>query len=411
MGDTRLVPPEELRPGDKLGQDIMVGNQVLLRSGTELNDVHVRRIRRLALRQVCICNAGTPVLLDEPALEAVAFPSFRDLASEDQLSWMADEHFSRAVASPARMTEGERYFALHKQALREAAGLKPLVDPEQDHRIRKEIHGAFISSVLKKVVNLDQLAAAASSLVEALSANPEGFLAFDDIHLYGQYLAAATVMSSKVFHQIRPETVNGDVSEHIRCQFALANAYAMFPFGILGSDSLQENKEQRQRFCEALLRYSSWLNSQHFVTERTLELVLLQHERYDGLGVPYGLSSEQVPPASEAWSMAMAYSTRLFSQPKRPRATGRDAADQLIGQSGRAFSARGINRLLTALGYYPTGSLVEMNSGEAALVLRQNERALLKPVVQLIDATGEPGEVIDLQHKPDQFIRRQALEY
>ncbi len=411
MGDIRLVSAEDLRPGDKLGQDIMVGSQVLLRSGTELNDGHIKRIQRLDIPQVGIATTSTPVLEDEAPQEFVQFPSFRDLAFEDQPSWMADEHFSHPVASPTRMNDGEKLFSKRKHELRQAAGLQPLVDMERDTRIRKEIHGAFISSVLKKEINLEQLGDAASSLVEAMEANPGGYLAFDDIQQYGQFLAASTVMSSKVFHQTRPESVNGDISEHVRCQFALANAYALLPFGIFGGETMLDSPEQREHFKEALLRYYAWLRCQRFVTERTLEIVLLQHERCDGQGVPYGLSKDMVPPGSEAWGLAMAYSSKLYSQPKRPRVTGREAADQLIGQSGRAFSARGVNRLLTVVGYYPTGSLVELNSGEIALVLRQNERALMKPVVQLIDSAGVAGDVIDLQHAHEQFIRRPALEY
>jgi hypothetical protein len=411
MGDVHTVPVGDLRPGDKLGQDIMAGSQVLLRSGTELNDGHIKRIERLGITEVALQISSTPVLEPEPPqAEKAQAPSFRDLASGDEPSWMADEYFTRPVTPPAQLSPNEQLFAKHKQELRSSAGLIPLVDPQSEARIRKEIQAAFIGSVLKKNINLNQLGDTARSLVGALHEDPDSYLAFEDISQYGQHLAATTLLSSKVFHQLRPALANGDMGEHIRCNFALANAYALLPFSLMGGNGL-DSAEQRSRLREALLRYYSWLRGQRFVSERTLELVLLQHERCDGQGVPYGLSGEMVPPESESWSLATAFSSRLHSLPKRPRLAGREAADQLIGQSGRAFSARGVNRLLIKMGYYPTGSFVELSDHGMALVVRQNEKALLKPVVRLVDQAGAAGEQVDLQQIPELFIRRQVLEY
>jgi len=411
MADVHTVPVGDLRPGDKLGQDIMAGSQVLLRSGTELNDGHIKRIERLGLTEVALQASSTPVLASEPAqAEQVYLPSFRDLANGEEPSWMADEYFTRPVAPPAQLSPNEQLFAKHKHQLRSSAGLAPLVDPEREARLRKEIHAAFIGSVLKRDINLNLLGDTARSLVGELRNAPNGFLGFEDISQYGQHLAATTLLSSKVFHQLGPALENGDIGEHIRCHFALANAYALLPFGVTDGNG-HIDTEQRTRLREALLRYYSWLRAQRFVSERTLELVLLQHERCDGQGIPYGLSGEMVPQESESWSLATAFSGRLHSLPKRPRVTGRDAADQLIGQSGRAFSARGVNRLLTKIGYYPTGSFVELSDHGTALVVKQNEKALLKPIVQLVSETGVAGEQVDLQQLPELFVRRQVLEY
>lgn len=412
MADLVLVPVDELRPGDKLGQDVVVGYQVLLRSGTELQDGHIKRIQRLGLTEVAVARPSATEPAQAPPrapAEMAVLPSFRDLAREDEPSWMADEDFSRPVAPPS-LGHAEQLFSQVKQTLRRSAGLAPLVDLERDTRVRKEVHAAFISSVLKKEVNLDQLGDAAASLVGAIKDNPGGILVFEDIAQYGQHLAATAVMSGQVFHHARPERSNGELGEHVRCHFAIANAYALLPFG-LPSDAEQATADQRARLREALLRYYSWLRAKRFVGERLLELVFLQHERYDGQGLPYGLSGEMVPAESEAWSMATAFSQRLYSTPRRRRLTGREAADHLITQSDRAFSARGVNRLLTAVGYFPTGSMVELNSEHWALVLRQNQGALLRPVVQLVDAGGNAGQMIDLQHAPELFIRRQVLEY
>jgi HD-GYP domain-containing protein (c-di-GMP phosphodiesterase class II) len=167
----------------------------------------------------------------------------------------------------------------------------------------------------------------------------------------------------------------------------------------------------RAKTRDALLRYCNWLSNCKFVEDDVLKTMCLQFERYDGNGLPYGLKDEQIPELSENWAMAQVYSSKLHSKPRHPRVDGRTAGEHLVSQSGRAFNGKRINNFLTKIGFYPQGSLVELNDKRLAVVIRQNEAALLKPQVQTVDLNGGAVGNIDLQSTPELYVTRQVMEY
>jgi hypothetical protein len=53
------------------------------------------------------------------------------------------------------------------------------------------------------------------------------------------------------------------------------------------------------------------------------------------------------------------------------------------------------------MGIYPIGTVVELDTGERAVVVRQNEhrRFIHRPLVALLGTTGQKEELIDLSEK------------
>jgi hypothetical protein len=56
---------------------------------------------------------------------------------------------------------------------------------------------------------------------------------------------------------------------------------------------------------------------------------------------------------------------------------------------------------IRAMGVYPTGTVVELSTGERAVVLRQNDdvRYLHRPVVVLLGDNGPQGDPVDLSER------------
>jgi hypothetical protein len=60
-------------------------------------------------------------------------------------------------------------------------------------------------------------------------------------------------------------------------------------------------------------------------------------------------------------------------------------------QQGRYFSELLVRKLIQALSTYPTGTLVELSSGEVGVVISQNPGLRLKPnVVLILDPDKKP---------------------
>jgi hypothetical protein len=410
----------DLEPGDCLAQDIFVGTQVLLRNGTVLAQAQIERLRKLPLSSVAVQREeGLPPAAAAEAytpdsamfeLPAVGMPAVRQAVPENAQNWLSNEYFSQPVPVPADIPDSEKYFAQIKDALRVEAGLAPAMSQEQQDQLTRDLHASLISAAIRKGPDLDQLGGIADEVSQAAADKPEGYLRFSDIQQYGQYLSGKAVNASLVLSRILPEDSREALGELTRVLFAISALFALAP-GYNEEGLAAPRPEDRETLSQGLLNYFGWLGSRSFASEETLQTAMLQFERSDGSGLPYGLSGDMIPKLSESIALANAYTARVLSQPKRPRQTPRQAADQLIAQSGKAFSGPGVNRFLRSMGYYPLGSMVELNTGATALVVAQSERAMLKPTVRMVQEGGSLGPEVKLVEQPQLFIRRQVLEY
>lgn len=414
MADGRLIPVGELSPGDRLGQDIMAGSQVLLRQGAVLSDAQIAHIMRLGLKAVLVMpqeyGGAAAARPEQPRQVQISMPDFRQLSSETEPSWMSGEFFSQPVARPAELSATEKLFAERKLALREKAGLTPLVNREKEADVSQGLQSALILSAMTNRVDLERIDELALELAKIIDRETSGYLEMVDVSRYGESLSARSMMSAKVFSVLR--TGNGTLNfpEQLRGHLALCSVFALVPDQL--SQPVEDmDEEALNNVRELVQRYGEWLREQHFVGDETLELVLMRFERYDGSGVPRGLSGDEIHEVGHAWALAWSYCDRLVSKPSRPRKTAQGAADELARQAGRAFSPTGINRFLRTVGLFPAGSLVQLSDGRLAVVVRQNERALFRPVVRVTDGAELEAAELDLTEHPGVFIQQQVLEY
>ena len=68
-----------------------------------------------------------------------------------------------------------------------------------------------------------------------------------------------------------------------------------------------------------------------------------------------------------------------------------EAARFIYSQRGRAFQDELAVQFIESLGTYPLGTILQLDSGEVAVVVDQDEKFRLKPKVMVItDDTGQP---------------------
>lgn len=400
MAELKHASVAALKPGDRLGQDLMSGDTVWLRSSTVLTEAQIERILRMGISRVMLLED------EQQAATAVTAPDFSALTSEQQPRWMADASFAQAVELPAPPSPEELFFAQQKLELRTSAGLQPLLDPSVEAELNKNLQTAFIAAASSGRVDLRRIDEVAQTLARNIPDSNENYFFFTDIARYGQHLIARSIMSSKIFVFACPAGAHS-VEGQLRAHLALQSAFALLPTE-LSKPVEAQSEDERVQLRTALIQYFNWLREQHYVEPEILEEVVQQFERHDGSGAPFGLGGEQISIGGQTWALALAYSERVFSRPRRYRLSPQQAADELVRQSGSAFSGSAVNRFLRLMGFFPNGSMVELSDGRTAVVLRQNERGLLKPVVRISD---EDGEVIDLKASPDVFVKRQVLEY
>jgi HD-GYP domain-containing protein (c-di-GMP phosphodiesterase class II) len=115
-----------------------------------------------------------------------------------------------------------------------------------------------------------------------------------------------------------------------------------------------------------------------------LEMIEGHHERHDGSGYPRGLKGADIPVFARIGGLVDCYdamtSLRPYAQPKSPY----DAIRELNVMSGVLFQKEMVEQFVQALGMFPTGSIVELNTGEVGIVVEQNRVRRLRPKVMLV---------------------------
>jgi hypothetical protein len=127
--------------------------------------------------------------------------------------------------------------------------------------------------------------------------------------------------------------------------------------------------------------------------------VLEHHAAYDGSGYPTlsGRRSPSLP--ARIVSVADCFDALTSKRSYRKAEERRQALSLLQAGAGRAFDPRVVRTFVRMVGIFPVGSLVRLSSGEVAVVVRNHERLLARPVVRLVldvHGTDAGGEELDL---------------
>ncbi|MGB9430555.1 MAG: HD-GYP domain-containing protein [Gammaproteobacteria bacterium] len=120
------------------------------------------------------------------------------------------------------------------------------------------------------------------------------------------------------------------------------------------------------------------------ITERILSMVRSHHERYDGSGYPDKLKGNQIPTLAKIAAMADCYDAITSPRPYSKMRSPYEAVREIYGWRGTLFQPEVVEQFMQVVGVFPTGSLVELNTGAVAVVISQNETRRLKPRVMLI---------------------------
>lgn len=120
------------------------------------------------------------------------------------------------------------------------------------------------------------------------------------------------------------------------------------------------------------------------VDRRVLEVVQNHHERFDGSGYPQRLSGHDIPVLARIAGLVDTYDAMITPRPHAPGRTSFEAVQELWDGGAAHFQRELVEQFIQAIGLFPTGAVVELNTGEVGIVVAQNESRRLKPSVMLV---------------------------
>ncbi|WP_141289350.1 HD-GYP domain-containing protein, partial [Ideonella azotifigens] len=141
-----------------------------------------------------------------------------------------------------------------------------------------------------------------------------------------------------------------------------------------------------------------------------LDVCLHHHERMDGTGYPHKLPGEQISLLARMGSVCDVYDAITSN---RPYKAGWDPAESIAKMASWQghFDPKIFQAFVKSLGIYPVGSLVKLQSGKLAVVVDQNPKALVTPMVKVFFSTKSQmplnPQLLDLARSTDKIVGRE----
>ncbi len=155
------------------------------------------------------------------------------------------------------------------------------------------------------------------------------------------------------------------------------------------------------------------VKSSHGISRDILDMIQSHHERHDGSGYPQGLSGADIPVYGRIAGIVDCYDAMVTTRPYQGARSSYDAVRELNKLSGTLFQKELVEQFVQALGMFPTGSLVEFNTGEVGIVVEQNRVRRLRPkVMLLLDQSKQPikkNRTVDLRKLPSDSKKPNAV--
>jgi len=113
-------------------------------------------------------------------------------------------------------------------------------------------------------------------------------------------------------------------------------------------------------------------------------IVIEHHERIDGSGYPVGSRGAEVSRYSQIVAIADTYDDMLSGRNQIAHQPTEVLRQLYLQANAGALDLDLVEKVIRGLGVYPIGSLVELSSGERAIVLVADRSDTIKPIVRII---------------------------
>jgi HD-GYP domain-containing protein (c-di-GMP phosphodiesterase class II) len=144
------------------------------------------------------------------------------------------------------------------------------------------------------------------------------------------------------------------------------------------------NDQERARVQEHVKVGVDALAGAGTLSATILEAIAAHHERVNGTGYPDQLTLESISIHGRMAAIADSFAAMTSPRPYAATMAPFEALKTMYAEAGTKFHAPLVEQFVQAVGIFPTGALVELSTGEVAVVVCHNRVRRLEPRVLVV---------------------------
>ena len=263
---------------------------------------------------------------------------------------------------------------------------------------------------------VEQMEEIVDDMVESVVRNPDALmwvarLREQDITAYGHGLQVSVYLTAFGRHLGFPKPQLGQLAQ---VGLLLDIGKIRLPKDILekqGTLSPKEFDEAKKHVDYGL----EILNETPGFDGEVLLAIAQHHERMNGGGYPKGLVGSEIGVYGRMAAIVDCFAALTNHRPYAAASSSYEALRSLTGWAGEYFHEPLVQQFVSSVGVFPVGSLIELSTGEVAVVVEHSKVRRLKPRVLVITGPDKTPSshpaLLDLLYEPKHadetvFIRR-----
>lgn len=256
---------------------------------------------------------------------------------------------------------------------------------EAYHTLTKEIYGLVQNIRLGQSVNSREVAKAVDSMVDSIIRNPDAFFWLSKLKKLNTYAYNHAIDSSALAIALGrhlgfgKSELNDLAIGVLLCDIGNTRLPKKL-FGKPGRLSPTDRELVKQHVTYSV----EIMKSMNSVSEVSIAITYTHHERFNGSGYPQGLVGNEIPIGGRIAAIVDYYDAITSDRTYNPALSPHIAIRKLYERRNVDFQEELVEQFIQTLGVYPTGSLVELSTGEVGVVLSQNRLRALRPKIMLI---------------------------
>lgn len=287
---------------------------------------------------------------------------------------------------------------------------------KQARQLHQKVYGAVVE-VMEQLeknqfddLSLGETKRVASEMVDSVVRNPDAFTWLSRVQEKDEYTYSHAVRSS-----VWAILFGRHIGLPKRDLDVLAMGVLLKDVGKVMLDasliaSLNRTSEEEALYESFVEIGCEILRKTQGVEPRVIAVVKTHCERLNGTGFPHGLSGDKIPLMGKIAGIVTYYDHVTNPRGARDPIAPSKAVAKLYELRNIQFQEELVVEFIRAIGLYPTGTLVELSTGEVAVVVEQNFERRLKPkVIVVLDTLKQPLSEYLLLDLSEDDKRKQEL--